>query len=261
MRYSEAVMRRKSQRTYEPGLTAHDSRQIDQLVSRLPKRHFGAGMISVRRIDCPEGIQPPGTYGCIGGARHYLAVYTSESVSILTYIDCGMISELIALYATDADLGTCLMTGSLRDSQFATSAGLSGADSLLLATPIGRARKPRLAEVILSKMARSTTRMPLDKLVFTDRSLTTPWQAGPDDSFLVEALEGLRRAPSAFNRQPWRVVVCPDHIEIHCVADDAPSWISIGCAATNYCAMIGIRSDDLTLDGTPQKPIIIAPRP
>lgn len=261
MTIPEAVFLRHSARTFEPELSEEDSQSIDRMLNRLPKRHFGAGMVGVRRIDCGEGVQPPGTYGCISGARHYLAVYTSRSVTPLTLLDCGMIAELMALYITAMGLGTCLMTGSLRDSQFARMAGLGGGDSLLLAAPVGRARKPRLSEVIISKMSRSSTRLPISRIAFTDSTLTTPWISGEADGALCRALDGLRQAPSAFNSQPWRVAVGADHIEILNSGSDSNSWIGVGCAVTNYCALTGIRSDSLRLDGTTQRPVIVAPRP
>ncbi|MDE6130153.1 MAG: nitroreductase family protein, partial [Muribaculaceae bacterium] len=207
MTYPEAVMLRRSSRTFEPVLSEDDSRLIDRILNRLPKRHFGRGMIAVRRIDCPDGVRAPGTYGFIRGARHYLAACTSDAVNALTYIDCGMICELAAIYATSEGLGTCLMTGSLRDSQFARAAGLGVADSLLLASPVGRPRAPRLAETIMALIARSSSRQPMSRRIFSASAMTVPWQAGDGDETLLEALQGLCRAPSAYNRQPWRVVV------------------------------------------------------
>ena len=261
MTYPEAVFLRHSSRTYDPVLSDEDSQIIDRLVDRLPKRHFGSSMAGVSRIDCAEGVQPPGTYGFIGGSRHYLVVHTAGAVNRLTYIDCGMIAELMALDATRVGLGSCLMTGSLRDTSFARAAGLSGADSLLLVSPIGYTRSPRLTEVLIGKMSRSGSRMPLSRFVFADSAMTIPWQPGPGDAGLCHAIEGLGKAPSALNRQPWRVVVADDHIEIHNSESDSNSWISMGCAVTNYCAMVGIRSDLLTLAGSPEHPVIIAPRP
>lgn len=261
MTYPEAVFLRHSSRTYDPVLSDEDSQVIDRLVDRLPKRHFGSSMVGVSRIDCAKGVQPPGTYGFIGGSRHYLVVHTAGAVNRLTYIDCGMIAELMALDATRVGLGSCLMTGSLRDTSFARDAGLSGADSLLLVSPVGHTRSPRLAEVLIGKMSRSGSRMPLNRFVFADSAMTIPWQPGSGDAGLCHAIEGLGKAPSALNRQPWRVVVADDHIEIHNSESDSNSWISMGCAVTNYCAMVGIRSDLLTLAGSPEHPVIIAPRP
>ena len=261
MTYPEAVMLRRSSRTFKPALSEDDSRLLDRILNRLPKRHFGQGMIAIRRIDCPDGVRAPGTYGFISGARHYLAACTSDAVNALTYIDCGMICELAAVYATSEGLGTCLMTGSLRDSQFARAAGLGGADSLLLVSPVGRPRAPRLAETIMARIARSSSRQPMNRRIFSDSAMTVPWQAGDGDEPLLEALQGLCRAPSAYNRQPWRVVVGDDKIEIHNAVTDPASWISIGCAVTNYCIMIGIRSDSLTIGGTSAAPVIIAPKP
>ena len=254
-------MCRRSSRTYDSVLSDADSRQIDMFLSRLPKRHFGKGMVGMRRIDCGAGATPPGTYGCISGAHHYVVSYTSDAVNNLTRIDCGMISELMALYATQAGIGTCLMTGTIRDSAFARDACLGGGDSLLLASPLGRVLAPCLTEKLIGRMSRSGTRMPKDRIVFSDRAFTIPWKASPDDYALQQALDGLCQAPSAYNRQPWRVVVCDNHIEIHNSESDSNSWIGIGCAITNYCAMIGIRSDSLDIDGTDEQPIIIAPRP
>lgn len=261
MTITEAVFSRHSSRTFEPELSEADSLEIDRILNRMPKRHFGAGMIGVRRIDCSDDISVPGTYGCIHGAHHYLTVFTSQAVTPLTLVDCGMIAELMALYITRAGMGTCLMTGSLRDSQFARLAGLGGGDSLLLAAPVGRARKPRLAEIIIGKMARSSTRLPLSRIAFTDRSLTTLWTPGDADESLSRALDGLRQAPSAFNSQPWRVAVGSDHIEILNSGSDSNSWISTGCAVTNYCAVLGIRSESLSVDTVSGRPVIVAPRP
>ena len=76
-------------------------------------------------------------------------------------------------------------------------------------SPLGYpAKKMSIREAMMRKGIKADTRMKFSELFFNgsfDRPLTEE-NAGK----LAEALEGVRLAPSAVNKQSWRVVVCGD---------------------------------------------------
>ena len=73
------------------------------------------------------------------------------------------------------------------------------------ASPLGyAAKKMSVRETVMRKSIKADERLPFDELFF-DSSLETPLtpkKAG----ILAEPLEMVRLAPSAVNRQPWRVI-------------------------------------------------------
>jgi hypothetical protein len=78
-------------------------------------------------------------------------------------------------------------------------------ETLPTVSPIGYAAdRRRLSERIMRRMAGSDRRKPWPELFFNGSfsASLSPDEAGP----YAETLENVRRAPSASNKQPWRIV-------------------------------------------------------
>lgn len=264
MDLEKLLKERRSVRTFrnEP-LDPDLDRQLTQVMSRMPKCHFGRSTVRVSHLYCPPGTKVPGTYGNISGARHYAVLSTSGHVNPLTLIDAGMIGQRVVIRCGILGLGTCWMTGTIRDHDFGQAVGLTATDTLLGVIAIGYEAKPNLRERVTSSLARSRTRRPFDTMVFTDKTMTTPWHPGDnaDDAILKRVLDVTLAAPSSLNRQPWRIVVTNGDVEIYNHDNSENSWISIGCAVTNYCAVTEYRGHHLNLDEDSDKPVVILPLP
>jgi len=142
-----------------------------------------------------------GAYGMIWGARTYLAGAVQDGKHALE--DFGYLFELLVLKATDLDLGTCWLGGIFTRGRFARAIGLGEEEILPAVSPVGIPTKRRsIFDQVIRWGAGSKQRRSWSDLFFDSESKSSlsVEQAG----VFATALEMLRMAPSASNRQPWR---------------------------------------------------------
>lgn len=160
----------------------------------------GAAPATAAPVSRPRRL---GTYGMIRGARTFLAGAVRASDRALE--DFGYLLELLILKATDLGLGTCWLGGTFDRSAFARAIGLRKDELLPAVTPVGLSAERRdLLEQVIRFGAGSARRRPWAVLFFDGR-WSEPLgaaEAGP----YAGPLEALRLAPSASNRQPWRIL-------------------------------------------------------
>jgi hypothetical protein len=122
--------------------------------------------------------------------------------------DYGFAMERAILAATDLGLGTCWLGGTFTRSSFARAIGAGPDESVPAVTAVGHHTERRGAvEEIVRFGAGSARRKPWAELFFAG-SFGTPLERGQAGPFETP-LEMTRLAPSASNKQPWRVVVEP----------------------------------------------------
>lgn len=123
----------------------------------------------------------------------------------------GYSFEKFCLYAEALGIGTVMLGGTLSRKTFEKAMELDGNEVMPIASPVGYpADKKTVREKLMRKAIKADERQPFEKLFFEDcfeKSLTF-YSAGK----FAEALEMVRLAPSAVNKQPWRVVVCGDFV-------------------------------------------------
>ncbi len=153
-----------------------------------------------------------GTYGVIKNAHLYLAGLIRPAPGAAC--DYGYCKERLILKATELGLGTCWLGGTFSISAFANAAGLQAGEILPTVTPVGyAAAKPSLTDRLFRGFAGSDSRKPWRELFF-DRNCAIPLsseEAGP----FAQALENVRLAPSASNKQPWRIIRDPERQAFH----------------------------------------------
>jgi nitroreductase len=145
-----------------------------------------------------------GTYGVIRGASRYLAAAVAAAAPHAME-DAGYCLEQAVVRCTRLGLGTCWLGGSFDRTGFARAIGLREGEVLPCVTPVGHAADGR---ALLDRMARalagSDGRKPWDQLFFEgDASHPMAEDAGDP---IHDILRCVRAAPSASNRQPWRIV-------------------------------------------------------
>ncbi len=203
----DLIRTRKSVRTYEKEPIPQESRQaLESFLRSLPEPPLGSAVrflpVSADAVDT-DSLKGLGTYGIIGNPAGFViaAVQTSDD----GLFDFGFLMEAACLKLSDLGLGSCWLGGSFRKSRFADRIGLQEGEIvpsvLSFGVPSG---KKRLIERVLTAGAGSVGRLPFEALFFDgdfNRPLTAA-QAGK----AAAALESVRLAPSASNRQPWRIV-------------------------------------------------------
>ena len=118
----------------------------------------------------------------------------------------GYAFERLVLYAESLGIGTTLIAGTMDRPAFERAMALGPDEVMPCVSPLGYpAERMSLRETMMRKGVRADSRLDFSAL-FYDGSFTaplTPARAGA----LQDALEMLRWAPSAVNKQPWRIVV------------------------------------------------------
>ena len=151
--------------------------------------------------DDREALRRLGTYGFIKGATGFLVGAVRRAPHDLE--DYGYLVEQAILFATDLELGTCWLGGTFTKGRFAARMGGLEPDEIMPAVVSLGYRGDDGTERIREREAGSR-RLPASSLFFEER-FGTPLALDPDDPFAA-VLEGVRMAPSASNKQPWRVV-------------------------------------------------------
>lgn len=126
----------------------------------------------------------------------------------------GYSFEKFVLYATSLGLGTVWLAGTLDREAFERALGVEEGEIMPAASPIGvPAGKMSMREALMRKSLKADERRAFDELFFKadfDHPLT-PEAAG----IWRVPLEMVRSAPSAANRQPWRIVVSDGEVHFY----------------------------------------------
>jgi nitroreductase len=202
---TEVARRRFSSRAYLPEPIAAEQRgQVDSLLASIRTGPLGApvrfGLVAATEHDS-EALRGLGTYGFIKGARAFVVGAVGPGEKRLE--DFGYAMERVILGATALGLGTCWLGGSFTRSRFARALGTAPTETVPAVAAVGHSA-PGAEEGLVRRRVSGHRRKPWSELFFDGGfgAALTPERAGP----LAGALETLRLAPSASNKQPWRVV-------------------------------------------------------
>ena len=115
--------------------------------------------------------------------------------------------ERAILMATDLGLGTCWLGGTFSKSGFARKIGLAAGELMPAVAAVGYAVDDGFSKDRIRRMAGSNSRRPPEELFF-DGAFGAPLSPAAAGAYAAP-LEMVRWAPSASNRQPWRIVRTP----------------------------------------------------
>ena len=200
----ELIRARTSVRRFTGGPVSGEVRgELQRCCREAQVGPFG-GACRFELIDNPAGgdrSERVGAYGLIRGARTYLAGATGTGRYGLE--DFGYLFELLLLKATDLGMGSCWLGGTFTRSRFARAMELQGEKIIPAVSPIGVPTEQRsMVDQVIRWGAGSKRRKPWEEL-FYDGESAAPLSEVRAGS-LATALEMVRLAPSASNRQPWR---------------------------------------------------------
>jgi len=121
----------------------------------------------------------------------------------------GFSFEAFILYAQSLGLGTVWLGGTMNRAAFERAMELDEDEMMPCASPVGyAAKKMSIRETMMRKAIKADERLPFEALFFNG-SFDAPLSKEQAGKF-AEPLEMVRLAPSAVNKQPWRVVVTED---------------------------------------------------
>ena len=206
---------RKSIRTFmEKPLSSADLDQISSFLNDSKNcigpfgNQFKFDLVIEQKIQEKQKI---GTYGFIKNAQGF--ILGSCNTDTKSLFDYAFVFENIVLYLTQLNIGTCWLAGRFRKQHAMSHLPLKEGWIIPAITPFGyAAEKPRLKERLARNILKADNRLPENKLFFYqtfDRALD-----GLAEEFEL-ALHYLRIAPSAKNKQPWRLLFNRDFSKVH----------------------------------------------
>ncbi|MDD4658588.1 MAG: nitroreductase family protein [Eubacteriales bacterium] len=190
MNWLQLIERRVSVRQYEPDVDEATLAQVRKICEHA--KSYNSSALKYFLLPGSEVHRRQKSIGPIGRvlAPWYIAAVAAGDSEAL--FNLGYSSQRVILELTALDLGTCWL-GALFDREaLGDSLGLGKGHAVRALIAWGRGRKvPGTAD-------KQSRRLPSEKIAFFagDRDTRYPWRT---------VLEAVRWAPSAINRQPWRL--------------------------------------------------------
>ncbi|MBR2806381.1 MAG: nitroreductase [Oscillospiraceae bacterium] len=208
MSFSEDVRKRRSVRTFtgEPLCSEH----LEALEKHFSEADNPYGIrVEFRILDAEKfGLQSP----VLAGAAQYIGAKVRRGPHSDEAF--GYSFEDLVMFCTELGIGTTIIAGTMNRSAFEEAMELENGEYMPCITPVGyAAERMSLKETVMRKGVRADSRFGWEKLFFDgtfERTLTT------EDVRIRDMLELVRWAPSAVNRQPWRVVKGGDKFHFYC---------------------------------------------
>ena len=251
MDITELIRTRKSVRTFDGRAVSEEDRE------KL------SGYI--RTIDNPYGI--PVKFVMLGAKKHGLSspVIQGEHIYIVGKVPkvehCaeafGYSFEKMVLYAWSLGIGTTMIGGTMKRELFEQEAKLSDGEIMPCVTPIGYPAKKRSVKEIGMRTAIKADKRINSEELFFENDLSTPIHTG--DVMIQNALEAVRLAPSAVNKQPWRIVKCGNDYHFYekkSLGGSGAAWdvqkVDLGIAICHFMSVAGgtlrFAKPDITAD-------------
>ena len=126
----------------------------------------------------------------------------------------GYSFERIVLFAESIGIGTTWIAGTMNRSSFEKAVSLAENEVMPCVSPLGYpAKKMSVRETVMRKGVKADSRFDFFDIFF-DGSFDIPLKSESAGK-LQTALEAVRLAPSAVNKQPWRVAVCDNCVHFY----------------------------------------------
>jgi nitroreductase len=204
----EIIPKRKSVRTYKDEPVAEAVlRKIEDSLRHLPipplhsKSRF---ILAAAAEGDAEALKGLGTYGIIRKPAGFVIGAVQDDPDGL--VDFGFQMQAIVLMLTDLGLGSCWLGGSFRKSRFSERIAAAGGECVPSVLSFGiPAEKPGMLETLMRAGAGSDRRKTFESLFFKS-DFSRPLSREEAGSY-GRILDMVRLAPSASNRQPWRIVL------------------------------------------------------
>jgi nitroreductase len=213
----EIIHARVSWRDYKPvELSKEDIEKIDSILGEISQKKgpFGgqARFKLITLFDKPkEEAKQLGTYGMVRGAKYFLVGAIPRGN--LNYEDYGFLFERVILRCTELGLGTCWLGGTFNKSAFSDAISLAEQEDLPAVSPIGYTKGSHGLIGGIFRLAIKAHKRNAWFEMYYDGNFAKPLTEELCPPEYRQALEWVRVAPSARNKQPWRILV--DENSVH----------------------------------------------
>jgi hypothetical protein len=152
--------------------------------------------------DDEQALKGLGTYGMIRNPQGFIVGAMGRGPKNLE--DFGYQMERAVFEAAALGLGTCWLGGSFRKSRFSRTFGVTGEETVPAIVVAGYSADAERSGGWAGRAIKRSTRLEPEALFFSGGfGLPLPAE---EAGGLGPALESVRWAPSASNKQPWRIV-------------------------------------------------------
>ncbi len=204
--FRECIRERKSIRTFSgESVKKDDKRKLEQYFSVVSNPFHIP--VAFRLLD-------PVVFGLSSPVIRGANLYFGAKVKCVPNFELalGFCFEKVCIYAWSLGLGTVILAGSLNRPAFEKAMELGENEVMPVASPIGiAAEKKSIRETLMRKAVRADERLPFEQLFF-EHDFRHPLSS---EAPYADVMEMVRLAPSAVNRQPWRIVVDGDIVHFY----------------------------------------------
>lgn len=252
MKITEAIRQRYSVRTYTgKPLDAATIGKIKEYIAGL-EAPFGV-RCRIDMLHANTGAEPVkiGSYGSVKGAADFITLAIEEGP--LAEEGAAYIFEQAVLYCTSLGLGTCWLGGLSNKGYIGRLLNLNPGEKLRIVSPVGYASdKHHLSLLTIFGKPKPKPRKPFTANFFHSQFGTplTEAQAG----LFAEPLEMVRLAPSANNKQSWRVVMDERALHFYRTPSMGFDSLDLGIALCHFeqtCRELNIPGHYEILDSAP----------
>lgn len=201
--FIDLVKSRRSVRTFDGNGVSPEV--LDELKSFAKEitNPYGVKSIRFEFLDAAENdLSSP----VLNGEKSYVSAVASKE----EHVDeaYGYAFQKLLMKAHELGLGTVWIGGTMPREKFEAASNLSDGEFMPCVSPLGvTARKMAIKETLMRKGVKADTRLKFEELFFVKNFDTPMTEQHAKENGLFDDLEAVRFAPSAVNKQPWRVVV------------------------------------------------------
>lgn len=204
----DLISQRRSVRTYDGmPLRPADRQKLEEYAQSL-RNPFDVS-VTFRILDAKsQKLSSP----VVLGADTYLGAKVACGTN--AEIAFGYDFERFVLYAQSLGIGTVWLAATIDRPAFERAMEVKDGEVMPAVTPLGYpAAKKSVRESLMRKTIKADSRLTFETLFFRDsfHEPLLPENAGR----FRDALEMVRLAPSAGNKQPWRAVVCDGAVHFY----------------------------------------------
>lgn len=196
----ELIKGRKSVRTYNKQRISDEDRETLTAFFEEAVNPYGIAL-EYRFLE-------PETYDLKSPVLNGETLYLAAKIKRVPHFEeaFGYSMEMVVLKAWELGIGTVWIGGTMNRENFQKAMDLQPDEVMPCITPVGYPEKKRsLKESMMRKGVKADSRLALSEIA-SEGAFGTPLSKESMDLY-AEALEMVRWAPSAVNKQPWRILV------------------------------------------------------
>jgi hypothetical protein len=230
----DSIKQRRSVRSYTGEALSREQAALIERYAAEQTAPFGA-KVRIELVHAATGDSKPVklcTYGWVGGASDYLVLLYEEAP--LAAEGAAYLFEQVILYCTALGLGTCWLGGSFSRKDFERQVELNPGEKMKIVSPVGYVsdRKRFVETYIVGAEKNHRTRKPFGANFFHQR-FAAPLTEEAAGAYALP-LEMVRLAPSANNKQSWRVTLDGEKLHFYQTFSYGFSAFDLGIALCHF---------------------------